>query len=58
MHFISLSARVAGPVQQCVDGLLRFGLSEWQSSRRLACSLLLQACYFGRALFFADVDDL
>ncbi|TIP36839.1 MAG: hypothetical protein E5X77_36080, partial [Mesorhizobium sp.] len=24
----------------------------------LACSLLLQACYFGCVLFFADVDDL
>ncbi|WP_292567576.1 exopolysaccharide production repressor protein [Mesorhizobium sp.] len=24
----------------------------------LACSLLLQAGYFGRVLFFADVDDL
>ncbi|WP_287161879.1 exopolysaccharide production repressor protein [Mesorhizobium sp.] len=25
---------------------------------KLACSLLLQAGYFGSVLFFADVDDL
>ncbi|MDF3169733.1 MULTISPECIES: hypothetical protein [unclassified Mesorhizobium] len=58
MHFIFLSARGAGPVQQCVDGLLRFGFDPCGSHTTLACSLLLQACYFGCVLFFADVDDL
>ncbi|RVB42904.1 hypothetical protein EN902_00740, partial [Mesorhizobium sp. M7A.F.Ca.CA.001.16.1.1] len=52
--------RLAGLVLCSNASMVYFALDSLRVAvvTTLACSLLLQAGYFGRVLFFADVDDL
>ncbi|WP_287322555.1 exopolysaccharide production repressor protein [Mesorhizobium sp.] len=59
VHFISF-CRLVGLLLCSNASMVYFALDSLRLAvvTTLACSLLLQACYFGRVLFFANVDDL